>query len=399
MANKTGTNGSTSPQSAVLPPPVVQAMQSALPDVAAQTIEAVSSEVPGYRGVLDSQARIALSHAVELALRGFLALAAQDQDASAPLAPALEGAYALGRGEARSGRSMDALLAAYRVGARVAWREMAGTAAASGLGPDAVVGFAELVFAYIDQLSAASVSGHADELAVEDRLRQRHLERLGYGLVTGAAPDALAAAAQRARWTPPDMLAAVILPEEMVDDVMARIDPRTLQPAEDIPDLPAGTALLLVPDPGPRFEDALARGLDGARATLGPTRPWLHVRQSYLRAQRAWVSLAGSGIMRTEDVLVELVVAADSDALADLRASALAPLAGLRPAAAERLLETLRAWLLLRGRRDEIAARLFVHPQTVRYRVGQLREIFGDSLDDPRVVLELTIALALPEPR
>ena len=49
---------------------------------------------------------------------------------STPIRPALEGAYELGRGEARSGRSMDALLAAYRVGARVSWRHMSASAVA-----------------------------------------------------------------------------------------------------------------------------------------------------------------------------------------------------------------------------------------------------------------------------
>ena len=34
-----------------------------------------------------------------------------------------------------------------------------------------------------------------------------------------------------------------------------------------------------------------------------------------------------------------------------------------------------------------------MHPQTVRYRMGQLRELFGDRLDDPQTVLELTLAL------
>ena len=56
----------------------------------------------------------------------------------------------------------------------------------------------------------------------------------------------------------------------------------------------------------------------------------------------------------------------------------------LRPATAEKLAETLRAWLLHQGRRDDVAAALFVHPQTVRYRMGQLRELYGDRLDDPR---------------
>jgi DNA-binding PucR family transcriptional regulator len=73
-------------------------------------------------------------------------------------------------------------------------------------------------------------------------------------------------------------------------------------------------------------------------------------------------------------------------------------LADLRPAVAHRLTETLRAWLLNRGRREEVAAALFVHPQTVRYRMGQVRELFGDALDDPRVTLELTLALTLADP-
>ena len=56
-------------------------------------------------------------------------------------------------------------------------------------------------------------------------------------------------------------------------------------------------------------------------------------------------------------------------------------------------METLRAWLLHQGRRDEVAAALFVHPQTVRYRMAQLRELYGDRLHDPNWVLVLTVAL------
>ena len=88
------------------------------------------------------------------------------------------------------------------------------------------------------------------------------------------------------------------------------------------------------------------------------------------------------------------MLTADADALADLRARALAPLADLRAAVAEKLTETLRSWLLHHGRREDVAAELFVHPQTVRYRMGQLREIFGDAPRRPRTVLELTIALS-----
>jgi PucR C-terminal helix-turn-helix domain len=397
--------------------PVLVALQARLHDVAQQTIDAVAQEVPGYRGTLDEAAQAILAQAVELALSGFLSLAAADQDPSAPLAPALQGAFALGQGEARRGRPMDALLSAYRVGARVSWRGLAGAAVDAGLPADEVVLFAELVFAYIDALSAASVAGHAEELAVADRVRQRNLGRLAHGLLVGAPADQLQGAAHRADWTPPTGVMAVVLPEARAADVLARIDPRTLQPVDDIPGLDPGVTVLLVPDPDARFHAGLARGLGGEGAVIGPVRPWLEASSSFQRALRAWrLGLAGaahglprgtgsttgtlaptaSRVVDTEEVLPELLVAADLAALADLRARALAPLAGLRPAVRARLVETLRAWLLHRGRRDEVAAALFVHPQTVRYRMGQVREAFGDALDDPRVTLELTLALTLP---
>ena len=84
---------------------------------------------------------------------------------------------------------------------------------------------------------------------------------------------------------------------------------------------------------------------------------------------------------------------ADAEALADLRAQVLAPLDDLGPTARHKLTETLRSWLLHQGRREQVATELFVHAQTVRYRMTQLRELYGARLDDPRTVLELTIAL------
>ena len=98
----------------------------------------------------------------------------------------------------------------------------------------------------------------------------------------------------------------------------------------------------------------------------------------------------------TDAHLAEIVLSADPEAREDLRARALAPLAEQTPATQERLAETLHLWLLHRGRREAVAEALFVHPQTVRYRVGQLRELFGDALDDPRQVADLVIALGLP---
>src|SRR4051812_36601602 len=134
---------------------VVEALRAQLPEVARHTVGAVTAEVPEYAGAFAGEMGATIQEAVQMALAGFLRLAAQPGD-SAPLGPARDGAYALGRGEARGGRTADALLTAYRVGARVAWREMSATAVDRGL-PAATGGqFAGLVFAFIDQLSSPS---------------------------------------------------------------------------------------------------------------------------------------------------------------------------------------------------------------------------------------------------
>src|SRR5215218_6872879 len=71
----------------------------------------------------------------------------------------------LGRGEWRAGRSLDALLAAYRVGARVAWRRLVAAGERAGLEPRTLYVLAESIFAYIDELSGDSIEGYAREQA------------------------------------------------------------------------------------------------------------------------------------------------------------------------------------------------------------------------------------------
>jgi PucR C-terminal helix-turn-helix domain len=379
---------------------VAAVLRRLLPTVAEQTVAAIIVEVPSYASDLSGQLGTNISAAVEMALAGFLKLASRsrDSDPSTPLGPALEAAYALGRGEARSGRSMDALLAAYRVGARVSWREMAGAAAAADMPVTTMVKFAELVFAYIDELSAASVAGHTDELSTTGRVRDRYLERLSAQLLAGAHADVLVAGAERAGWRVPRTLTAVLLPVAHVRGALSVVPGETLQPREDLPGIDEAeeTALLLVPDMEGRDRSRLLRGLVDRNAVVGPARPWTRVRASYLRAVRARHLRTDSGgaPLDTEDHLATLVLDADPEALADLRERALAPLADLRPATRERLAETLRSWLLHHGRREDVAHDLFVHAQTVRYRMGQLRELYGARLDDPRTVLELTLALS-----
>jgi DNA-binding PucR family transcriptional regulator len=156
--------------------------------------------------------------------------------------------------------------------------------------------------------------------------------------------------------------------------------------------------VLLVGDMHGSNRSRLLRDLRDRRAIVGPARIWTQAHSSYHRVLQARrLDLAdGTGTTDTETHLVELVLGADREAADDLRRRALAPLDQLRPNTAERLAETLRSWLLHRGQRDAVAADLFVHAQTVRYRMTQLREVFGERLNDPQTVLELVVALSIP---
>ncbi len=375
----------------LLPPATAEAIRERLVRLADDVVDAITAEVPSYEDALGGRMGTTIRQAVQLALGGFLSLASGRRGAEprTPTAPAVDGAYQLGRGEARAGRTTEALLSAYRIGARVSWRQMSEVAVAGGLPADTMASFAELVFAYIDELSASSVAGHTDELASTGRVRQRRLERLARHLVEGASAETLTADAEEADWSAPTTLTALVVPQAQVRPTLAGLSAATLQ-LLDVPGLEAASAAArprgarapprdaAAPARGPR-RGGRARPALAGRAALGgagPARP----RGGAGRRHRGAPGLAGAhrrprGAGRP----------ARPGARADGR-----PEAGRGGEAGG---HTLRAWLLHQGRREEVAAALFVHPQTVRYRMGQLRELFGDDLDDPGTVLRLVLAL------
>lgn len=378
-----------------LDPGVAAALEAVLPRMAEQTVAAIIAEVPAYTDPFRGQMGQNIENAVRASLRAFLRLVTRrDAESDASLSGALDGAYELGRGEARSGRSIDALLSAYRVGAREAWRELSATAVGAGLPAQTIARFAEMVFAYIDELSASSVAGHADEQATAGRVRQRYLDLLIRRLLNGESMEALRAAAERAAWTVPETLTAVLLAPSQIRGLTTVLTAEALQATDELPGLDPdeGWAVVLAADVDGTRRGALLSALSGRRAVVGPSRPWHLAQISFQRAVRAR-GLAGDGVLDTDEHLVEVVLGADPEAVADLRRRALAPLQGVRGGTADRLAETLRSWLLHRGQREAVAADLHIHPQTVRYRMGQIRELYGARLDDPRTVLELTVAL------
>src|SRR3954447_1663681 len=150
-----------------LPPRVAEVLEPELPAIADDILRAIVEEVPEYARPFEGAFGQAVRNGVEQALTRFLLLLRE----AAPPDPSLSRIYVgLGRQEFREGRTLDALQAAYRVGARVAWRHIADAGARGGLEQETLARLAEAIFAYIDELSAESVEGYAhaqSELAGE----------------------------------------------------------------------------------------------------------------------------------------------------------------------------------------------------------------------------------------
>jgi len=370
-----------------LPPAIAQVIRPRLGELADAIIDAVRT-VPAYARPLEGPFGAGIRAGVEQALGHFLA------EIEASRAVARADVYReLGRGEMRAGRSLESLLSAYRVGARVAWRQFARLGVEAGLEPETLYRLAESLFAYIDVLSAESAEGHALEqsaAAGEAELRRRRLVRL---LVRepAAEPEAVVALAAEASWALPRSLAVVAIGGEQREAAVWRLR------AEAIAETIGEVACVVVPDPeGPVRLRMIRRAVvdSGACAGLGTTVAWQEAAVSFARARAALGLADGApGLMVAREHAGELLLRSEPRLAAELAGDRLAPLAGLPAGARARLTETLRAWLAEQGRLGPAAARLGIHPQTVRYRVARLRELFGDALEDPddRFWLELAL--------
>jgi hypothetical protein len=375
-----------------LPPQVAAMLLPLLPELSAEIIEAVGT-VPAYSRPIEGDFGVGVRAGVEQALAHLV----REIQAAGPV-PRSDVYHRLGRGEMRAGRSLDALLSAYRLGARVAWRRVVAAGEAAGLEPATLYQLAEAIFAYIDVLSAESAEGYAMEqtaTAGQAELARRRLVRL---LVREPAAESelVVLAAREAGWELPRALAAVAI---------AAPGGRAAPPALRLPlgclaDQIGDLTCAIVPDPeapGRRAELEHAISAAGAHASLGTTVGWPEAALSFARA-RAVLALgtAAEPLIAARDRSGELLLASDLPLASEFAADRLAPLAALSPGARARMTATLAAWLAEQGRLGAVAQRLEIHPQTARYRLARMRELFGDRLDDAdeRFWLELALRVS-----
>jgi hypothetical protein len=373
-------------------PDLLPTLVEDLPQVIEEVVGLLREEWPDYASFLaDDPAGVTAT--AEAALHRLVALAQGHTGAARPSPSEGELFEELGRIEWREGRSLSSLLSAYRAGARVAWRHMSRVALRRGVAPEAIALLAEAVFVFVEELSSASARGYVDEQLATAAERERLRAELAELLLSDRADmTVVRTTAAAAGWPLPTTAALVVVDTAHAHDLSARLDTRTLPVRR--PEL-AGA---IVPDPdAPGRRARLADALRGLGAVVGAT-----VMPERLAATARYVATAArlrtDGFLRADPVFVDehydaLLVHGDPRLLELLTEQVLSPLAGLPAGAQARAEQTLAAWLLAAGDRQEVARMLHVHPQTVRYRMAQLRALFGADLDDPASRLRMTLAL------
>lgn len=370
---------------------LVPAIADRMPELLDEVRTALQDDWPDYAAFLaDNHLEVAV--AADAALRRVVVLAEAGEEDGAAERELFE---EIGRLQWQQGRDLTQLLAAYRAGARVFWHHVSAVAVDRATAPRTVAALAEAVFLFVDHLSSSSARGYvlaqSEAAAHRGRLRDELVDLL---LSDRADDNAVRAAAERAGWRLPAELAVVLVGPDnpLAHRALARLDPAHL-----VFHRPPLLGAVVADPSGPGLRSRLATALRGAEAIVGfavaPDRLPASLRVAEIAARLQRHGVLTDDPVFTDEHLDAIIVHRDGRMLDALRNQVLAPLAGESAASRERLCATLVAWLWHMGDRQAIAAELHVHPQTVRYRLARLHQLYGEQLDDPATRARLSLAL------
>jgi PucR C-terminal helix-turn-helix domain/GGDEF-like domain len=347
--------------------------------------------------------REAIERACEAGIDLFLATAREARPATQR---ELREVAQLGILQARSSQSVEPVLAAYRMAARVAWNAiLRAWRDHPDASPEALVLTANYVFAALDQVAAQVTRTyvHAREQHMLRGTRAR--ARLLHSLVSDTFDDELSIQKQALAINVRLASGYLALVIRRDDGEVQELMPALQLPAQSLSDVtdPHSLVVLWPADRGAVDREAgallgeLRRGHARVRAGLGGEHPGLRgISRSYLEAQQAVEigrKLRPDTLLHHYDEVAPYLVLAQNPMVVERYVDhVLGPLLGASGRGA--LLETLEA-VLAQGTVKEAAAALRLHRHTVLYRMEKLRELLGGDLDQPALRQRLQLALDL----
>ncbi len=307
----------------------------------------------------------------------------------------------MGAQQAEMGVPLEVLLAAYRLAARVVWRELIGESAGLGLLPPAtVIAVTGQVLEYLDEISGAVGSAYLETRERLMRRRDLDRDRILQRLLAGdVSPELrrLAAASDLDLQPPYLVLACSIASQDAERALEGALRSRGVLTVGDQP----GTWIALVP--GRASADKILEEAERAVSTpgavrwgVGPVANALEdVAEAARRAREALQVGArldpSAGAWHDAAVGIFGTLSGDPDAMRRYVDHTLGRLLAVPASRSVPLLDTLEA-LLATPSLNETAAALGLHRHTVVYRIRRLVEL-GIDLEAPAASHRLWLAM------
>lgn len=305
----------------------------------------------------------------------------------------------MGHGEASEGHDLTSMQAAFRIVNHEAWDLLRTYASTQNWSATMLGTLSEGLFLFTEHLYGQAQLGFDGAMRAFEQDPARARAKLVEALLGGAPLAEIQSQSVKAGWTLPDMF--IVFALSSTDD----------EPMPDLTDLPGHHLLrsdplsaVIVADPADRSE--LLSTLR-ERSALRIATSWPVVRDDVPDAWR-WVrrahELVDRGVIAPDPVVdcaehrTQLWLHAEPSLRQRLCQDLLRPLLAETPNSREILSETLLAWLESRDSAPAIAAKLGVHPQTVRYRWKRINELFGEDLREPEFVVQATMLLKASVP-
>lgn len=366
----------------------VRQVREDVPRIASQITTRIQAQVPTYAGRGNLPA--AIERAVERAAHQFLDALDGEPHRDRGVDDALRG---IGQDEAARRTSLTPFHAALRVATTAGWEHVRALASTPGT-ESTRAELADTFLAFMDHLAEEAERGFTAARRTSGSELGSARVRLAETLLSGEVPED---DATEGVWEIPEWI------------VVATTDPAERTPAQ----LASLARSALVVRGGGRFI-AIANAQQQAEAVRILSSSGSRVAVSWpvkahaVAAAHRWtrraLQLVDRGILPAEKVVdcrdhrTQIWLHSEPELRQRLCQELLKPLLAETPNSREILSETLLVWLETRDSAPMIAARLDVHPQTVRYRWRRINELFGEDLHDPAFILQITMLLKASVP-
>ncbi len=421
------------------PPPkqLTRLFRNRVADLATRIGERVQHEVAAYAGPSDGGRR----RLIELATTGAIGeLLGMVEDPRAGGRGVDELFRRMGYGEAAEGHDLAAMRAALSVAGRESWDELRVFAADYHLPAAALGRLGVGLFAHLDCLAEEVRLGYEGALRAMGRRQDVVRRRLAEALLAGAPREEIDPMAAHVSWTVPESVVVLAVEHEPREDLEEDLEEGPEKGPEkghatghatehetghetglpEIAGLPDSTLVTTVLDqpyqpdrPGRVVVICAAGDADSATAALRsafdePVAMSWPVALTDVPEALGWATrafdLVRRGVIPDTPVIdcaqhqTQIWLHAEPLLRQRLCQQLLRPLLAETPNSRKILSETLLAWLGSRDSARAIAGRLGVHPQTVRYRWKRINDLFGEDLQDPEFIVQITMLLQASVP-